>query len=120
MQDGIYAKFNTTKGEILIKLAYNKVPGTVGNFVGLAEGNIENKPKPQGKPYYDGLTFHRVLADFMVQGGCPSGDGYGGPGYMFDDEFHPRSEEHTSELQSRENSVCRLLIYQEFSSCFRL
>ena len=89
MQDGIYAKFNTTKGEILIKLAYDKVPGTVGNFVGLAEGNIENKAKPQGKPYYDGLTFHRVMADFMAQGGCPSGDGYGGPGYMFDDEFHP-------------------------------
>lgn len=89
MQDGIYAKINTTKGEILIKLAYEKVPGTVGNFVGLAEGNIENKHRPQGKPYYDGLIFHRVLPDFMIQGGCPSGDGFGNPGYEFDDEIHP-------------------------------
>ncbi|NVN18912.1 peptidylprolyl isomerase [Muricauda sp. HICW] len=89
MQDGIYAKFNTSKGEILVKLTHNKTPGTVGNFVALAEGNMENSAKPQGKPYYDGLKFHRVIADFMVQGGCPSGTGTGDPGYKFDDEFHP-------------------------------
>ena len=89
MQDGIYAKFNTTKGEILVKLTHDKTPGTVGNFVGLAEGKIENKVKPQGKPYYDGLKFHRVIPDFMIQGGCPQGSGSGGPGYQFDDEFHP-------------------------------
>ncbi|WP_108423419.1 peptidylprolyl isomerase [Flagellimonas amoyensis] len=89
MQDGIYAKFNTPKGEILVKLTHDKTPGTVGNFVALAEGNMENAAKPQGKPYYDGLKFHRVIADFMIQGGCPLGTGTGDPGYKFDDEFHP-------------------------------
>ncbi|AXT60643.1 peptidylprolyl isomerase [Aquimarina sp. AD10] len=89
MQDGLYAKFNTTKGSILINLEYKKTPGTVGNFVGLAEGNIENQAIPQGKPYYNGLKFHRVIADFMIQGGDPQGTGSGGPGYQFDDEIHP-------------------------------
>ncbi|MDT0608210.1 peptidylprolyl isomerase [Croceitalea rosinachiae] len=89
MQDGIYAKFNTTKGEILVKLTHDKTPGTVGNFVALAEGNMENEAKPQGNPYYDGLKFHRVIPDFMIQGGCPQGTGTGSPGYQFDDEFHP-------------------------------
>ncbi|AUP78152.1 peptidylprolyl isomerase [Flavivirga eckloniae] len=89
MQDGIYAKFNTTKGEILVALEYQKTPGTVGNFVALAEGNLENQVKPQGTPYYDGLKFHRVIPDFMIQGGCPQGSGSGNPGYQFDDEFHP-------------------------------
>lgn len=89
MQDGIFAKFNTTKGEILIKLTHDKTPGTVGNFVALAEGNLENSVKPQGTPYYDGLSFHRVIPDFMIQGGCPLGTGTGDPGYKFDDEFHP-------------------------------
>nr|WP_042295940.1 peptidylprolyl isomerase [Nonlabens ulvanivorans] len=89
MQEGIYAKFNTTKGSILIQLHHDKTPGTVGNFVALAEGNLENDAKPQGTPYYDGLTFHRVIPDFMVQGGDPQGSGAGGPGYKFDDEFHP-------------------------------
>ncbi len=88
MQDGLYAKFNTTKGEILIALEYQKAPGTVGNFVALAEGNLENSIKPQGTPYYDGLAFHRVIPDFMIQGGCPQGTGTGNPGYKFDDEFH--------------------------------
>lgn len=89
MQNGLYAKFNTTKGEILVALEYKKTPGTVGNFVALAEGNLENKVKPQGTPYYDGLKFHRVIPDFMIQGGCPQGSGSGDPGYKFDDEFHP-------------------------------
>lgn len=88
MQEGLYAKFNTTKGSILVNLEYEKTPGTVGNFVGLAEGNIENQAIPQGKPYYNGLKFHRVIADFMVQGGDPQGSGAGGPGYQFDDEIH--------------------------------
>ncbi|NNE02105.1 MAG: peptidylprolyl isomerase [Eudoraea sp.] len=89
MQNGIYAKFNTGRGEILVKLTHDKTPGTVGNFVALAEGNLENSIKPQGTPYYDGLSFHRVIPDFMIQGGCPLGTGTGDPGYKFDDEFHP-------------------------------
>ncbi|CAA9200211.1 peptidylprolyl isomerase [Flavobacterium collinsii] len=89
MENGIYAKFNTGKGSILVKLAHDLAPGTVGNFVALAEGNMENKVKPQGQKFYDGLTFHRVIPDFMIQGGCPKGTGTGDPGYKFDDEFHP-------------------------------
>ena len=89
MENGIYAKFNTAKGSILVKLTHDLTPGTVGNFVGLAEGQLENSARPMGKPYYDGLKFHRVIPDFMIQGGCPQGQGTGGPGYNFDDEFHP-------------------------------
>lgn len=88
MNNGIYAKFNTPKGDILVKLEHDKVPGTVGNFVALTEGNLENSAKDQGTPYYDGLKFHRVIPDFMIQGGCPQGTGTGNPGYKFDDEFH--------------------------------
>jgi peptidyl-prolyl cis-trans isomerase A (cyclophilin A) len=73
----------------LVKLTPDLTPGTVGNFVALAEGNMENKIKPQGVKFYDGLKFHRVIPDFMIQGGCPLGTGTGDPGYKFDDEFHP-------------------------------
>ena len=86
MDNGIYAKFTTPKGEILVNLEFEKTPGTVGNFVALAEGNLENSAKPQGTPYYNGLKFHRVIPDFMIQGGCPLGTGTGNPGYKFDDE----------------------------------
>ncbi len=89
MKDGLYAKLHTSKGEILLELTYKQTPGTVANFVGLAEGVIKNEVKKEGEPYYDGLKFHRVIADFMIQGGCPQGTGVGGPGYQFDDEFHP-------------------------------
>ena len=89
MENGIYAKFNTVKGSVLVKLEHELTPGTVGNFVGLAEGDLENKVKPQGTKFYNGLKFHRVIPDFMVQGGCPQGTGTGDPGYKFDDEFHP-------------------------------
>ena len=88
MNNGIYAKFITPKGDILVSLEYEKTPGTVGNFVALAEGNLENSAKPQGTPYYNGLKFHRVIPDFMIQGGCPLGTGTGSPGYQFDDEIH--------------------------------
>jgi peptidyl-prolyl cis-trans isomerase A (cyclophilin A) len=89
MENGLYAKINTSKGPITIQLEYQKTPGTVGNFVALAQGNLENSVKKQGQPYYDGLKFHRVIPDFMIQGGCPLGTGTGNPGYQFDDEIHP-------------------------------
>ena len=104
MENGIYAKFITNKGEILVKLTHNQTPGTVGNFVGLAEGQLENKEKPMGTPYYDGLKFHRVIENFMIQGGCPQGIGTGGPGYKFDDEFHPELKHHAPGVLSMANS----------------
>ncbi|MDN6280750.1 MAG: peptidylprolyl isomerase [Psychroflexus sp.] len=88
MKEGLYANFKTTKGDILIELTPDQTPGTVANFVGLAEGQLENEAKDFGEPYYDGLKFHRVIQDFMVQGGDPLGNGTGGPGYNFEDEFH--------------------------------
>ncbi len=84
--DGLYAQMDTSKGSILLELEYEKVPLTVINFVGLAEGTL-NHNKDEGARFYDGLTFHRVIDDFMVQGGDPEGSGRGGPGYRFPDEF---------------------------------
>lgn len=104
MDNGLYAKFNTSKGAIVVNLEFKKTPGTVGNFVALAEGNLENGSKPQGTPYYDGLKFHRVIADFMVQGGCPQGTGTGSPGYSFDDEFHPELKHSGPGVLSMANS----------------
>ena len=104
MEDGLYAKFNTTKGDILVKLTYDKTPGTVGNFVGLAEGKLENQAKASGAPYYNGLKFHRVIPDFMIQGGCPQGTGTGDPGYKFDDEFHPELRHDTPGVLSMANA----------------
>src|SRR5574337_281199 len=90
---GTYAIFETSQGNIVIKLLEKEAPKTVANFVGLAEGTKEFTNEMTGKkekrPYYDGLTFHRVIPKFMIQGGCPRGDGRGGPGYQFADEFHP-------------------------------
>lgn len=87
-EDGLYAKMRTNKGDILLKLEYQKTPITVANFVSLAEGtNTFVEEKLKGKPYYNGLKFHRVIADFMIQGGDPQGTGSGGPGYQFKDEF---------------------------------
>ena len=104
MEEGIYAKFNTNKGEILVKLTHEKTPGTVGNFVALAEGNKENSAKSKGEPFYNGLKFHRVIPDFMIQGGCPLGRGTGDAGYKFDDEFHPELKHDKPGVLSMANS----------------
>ena len=87
LSQGLYAKFHTSRGVIITELYHKQTPMTVGNFVALAKGLQTNDSKSEGEPYYDGLKFHRVIADFMVQGGCPKGTGAGGPGYQFDDEI---------------------------------
>ena len=104
MKNGLYAKFTTSKGELLIKLEYRKTPGTVGNFVALVQGKLENSVKKKGEPFYNGLKFHRVIPDFMIQGGCPLGTGAGNPGYQFDDEFHSELSHNSAGILSMANS----------------
>ncbi len=89
LEDGMYAEMTTSKGVIILQLEFEKTPLTVANFVGLAEGSIENTAKKAGEPFYDSLKFHRVIKDFMIQGGDPLGNGSGGPGYKFKDEIVP-------------------------------
>ncbi len=103
LKDGLYAEFETNKGKILAQLYYKKVPLTVTNFVGLAEGTKDSNQEP-GKKFYDGLIFHRVIADFMIQGGDPQGTGRGGPGYRFPDEFDPTLRHDSSGILSMANS----------------
>lgn len=86
LPDGLYARLYTTRGEILCRLEFEKTPLTVCNFVGLAEGKLKTQTR-SGQPFYNGLKFHRVIPDFMIQGGCPQGTGTGGPGYRFRDEI---------------------------------
>lgn len=108
--EGLFARFKVTQGEIVIKLAMEKAPLTVANFVALAEGKMENNFKPIGTPFYDGLTFHRVISrsmgqqDFMIQGGDPMGNGTGGPGYKFRDEFHADLKHNKPGILSMANS----------------
>jgi peptidyl-prolyl cis-trans isomerase A (cyclophilin A) len=92
-QPGTYAVFETNKGKIVCRLFPEKAPKTVENFIGLAEGTKQfadmSTNKLVKKPFYDGIIFHRVIPDFMIQGGDPTGTGMGGPGYKFEDEFSP-------------------------------
>jgi peptidyl-prolyl cis-trans isomerase A (cyclophilin A) len=88
-QPGLYAVFHTNKGDIVCSLEFEKTPVTVANFIALAEGNHPNVNIKKGKPFYDGLSFHRVIPKFMVQGGDHTGSGSGSPGYRFGDEFDP-------------------------------
>jgi peptidyl-prolyl cis-trans isomerase A (cyclophilin A) len=105
---GSYAIFETSQGNIVIKLLEKEAPNTVANFVGLVEGTKEFINERTGakekRPFYDGLVFHRVIPDFMIQGGCPQGTGMGGPGYKFADEFHPSLKHSTKGKLSMANS----------------
>jgi cyclophilin family peptidyl-prolyl cis-trans isomerase len=98
MPNEVYALFDTTEGKFKARLYADKAPNTVENFVSLAEGS------KTGKPFYDSLIFHRVIPDFMIQGGCPEGSGRGGPGYKFADEFHPTLKHTKPGLLSMANS----------------
>jgi peptidyl-prolyl cis-trans isomerase A (cyclophilin A) len=98
MPNEIYALFDTTEGQFKAKLFSDKAPRTVENFVSLADGS------KTGKPFYDGTVFHRVIPDFMIQGGDPEGTGRGGPGYKFADEFHPSLKHSKPGLLSMANA----------------
>jgi peptidyl-prolyl cis-trans isomerase A (cyclophilin A) len=102
--EGVFARIKTNKGTIVVQLEYEKAPMTVANFVALAEGKMKNTAKPEGTPYYNGIKFHRVIADFMIQGGDPQGNGMGGPGYAFADEIHPDLKHHRAGTLSMANA----------------
>ncbi|WNH09367.1 peptidylprolyl isomerase [Thalassobellus suaedae] len=105
LEDGIYAEFITTKGVMVAKLDYDKTPITVANFVSLAEGeNTMVDDKYKGKKFYNGTIFHRVINDFMIQGGDPTGTGAGSPGYKFMDEFNPDLTHDKAGILSMANS----------------
>lgn len=105
---GVYAQFVTTEGNFTIRLLDQEAPRTVENFVGLAEGTREwTDPRTHKKvtqPYYDGVVFHRIIDGFMIQGGDPLGQGIGGPGYKFADEFHPKARHNKAGILSMANS----------------
>lgn len=108
MSQDLFANFDTSLGTIRIRLFEDKVPKTVANFVGLAEGTLDwTDPKTREKkkqPYYNGTIFHRVIPNFMIQGGDPTGTGTGGPGYRFADEFHPELKHNRPGLLSMANA----------------
>ena len=108
LKEGLYAQIQTSKGEITVQLFYDLVPITVSNFVGLAEGSKSWRDPVTGKlinkRYFDGLSFHRVIKNFMIQGGDPLGNGTGGPGYTFQDEFHPELKHNKPGILSMANA----------------
>jgi peptidyl-prolyl cis-trans isomerase A (cyclophilin A) len=108
LKPGTYAVFTTTEGTFTVRLFDKEVPKTVENFVGLAEGTKEWTHPRTGqkskKPYYDGLIFHRVIDGFMIQGGDPLGQGTGGPGYQFADEFNPKLRHDKAGILSMANA----------------
>ena len=108
MEPGVYAHFDTTEGSFTLRLFDKEAPQTVANFVGLAEGTKEWKDPATGakkkSPFYDGIVFHRVIGGFMIQGGDPLGQGTGGPGYQFADEFHPGLRHDRAGILSMANS----------------
>lgn len=105
---GLYATLETSEGRIVVRLFEREAPQTVKNFVELAEGQREFRDPGSSegvkRRFYDGLTFHRVIPKFMIQGGCPRGDGTGGPGYQFEDEFHPSLKHDAPGVLSMANS----------------
>ena len=108
MAEELYATLQTNKGDVVIRLFPNHAPKTVSNFVGLAEGTKEWTDPQTGqattRKFYDGLTFHRVIDGFMIQGGCPLGTGTGGPGYRFEDEFSPQARHSRAGMLSMANA----------------
>ena len=108
MQPGTYARFDTTEGSFRVRLYDKEAPNTVANFVGLAEGTKEWRDPKSGErrkaPFYDGIIFHRVINGFMIQGGDPLGQGTGGPGYNFADEFHPKLRHDRAGILSMANA----------------
>lgn len=108
LPSGTYVVFDTTMGRIIARLFTEQAPKTTAVFIGLVEGTKPWKDQNTGqmvqRPFYDGLIFHRVIPDFMIQGGCPLGMGYGGPGFKFEDEFHPKLRHNKPGILSMANS----------------
>ncbi len=107
-EDGIYLEFKTTMGDFACKIYYDRVPLIAANIIGLAEGSLEftdvNTKEQVKRPFYNGLIFHRIIDGFMIQGGCPLGMGYGGPGYSVIDQFDPSLKHDSEGVLSMANS----------------
>lgn len=104
LPEGLYAVVETNRGTIHVNLDYKNAPLTVANFVGLTEGKKENTFRKKGEPYFDGLKFHRIVPDFVIQGGDPSGNGTGGPGYQFENEISPNLKHNKKGVIAMANS----------------